>query len=286
METISEQNSTLVHYQNNLIKLNEELIASKDSIEQNAFYVNTLNEKLLEANDKLSQSLKEKDKLFSIIAHDLRSPFSGILGLTEIMVSDSKSLTIDEYQEFSVNLKYSAERIFQLIENLLEWARMQSGGIKYSPDIIKLHKVFLINIEDIRAKTELKRITISNNIDEELFVYADYGMLNTVSRNLISNALKFTPEGGSIEINSKVQGEMIEVEIKDTGIGIPDKMIDKLFMMGEKTSRPGTAGESSSGLGLILVKEFVEKNGGTIWVKSIEKQGASFFFTIPKHNYE
>lgn len=289
LKTIKEQNEALTIYQKNLLKLNEELIASKDAIEQNAFQVNLLNSKLIEseeellkANESLEKANQEKDKFFSIIAHDLRSPFSGFLGLTEILVDNEADLTEEEKKDFIINMKASAEKLFKLLENLLEWARLQRGTMTVEAENTPLNYVVKSNFEIINAKSNLKNIQTKTNVPDDLMVYADYSMLNGILRNLLSNAVKFTPAGGEVVVDAKRKDEHIVVSVKDSGIGIPNVIIDKLFTLGEKTARAGTDGEASTGLGLLLCKDYLEKMGCKIWVESEEQKGSTFYFTLPK----
>jgi len=235
-------------------------------------------------NEQLLKLNAEKDKFFSIISHDLRGPFSGFLGLTEIMAEDLLSFTMDEIQEFSVNMRNSATNLYRLLENLLQWSRMQQGSIPFNPELLQLLQVVdeCITMEIEQAKN--KGIEITHKIPDDLMVFADSNMLQTVIRNLVSNALKFTPKGGKISVSAKTTGDKgVEISVKDTGIGMTSEMINNLFRLDVKTNREGTDGEPSSGLGLLLCKEFVEKPGGKIRVESEVGNGSTFYFTIPKH---
>ncbi len=233
-------------------------------------------------NEQLSRSNAEKDKFFSIIAHDLRSPFHGLLILTEIMASGNEEFSKDELLEYGKSMHKSASILFQLIENLLEWAQMQRGSISFTPIELNLSTVALQNIEIINQRALQKGITISNEIPESLKVNADERMANTVLRNLFSNAVKFTKKDGKITVRAKTtDNEMVEISVSDTGVGIGEKNINRLFKMNEKVSSKGTEGEPSTGIGLLLCKEFVEKHGGKIWVESQLNVGSTFYFTLP-----
>lgn len=233
-------------------------------------------------NEELHKINAEKDKFFSIISHDLRGPFNGFLGLTQIMAEDLPSLTMDEIQKFAVSMRNSATNLFRLLENLLQWSRMQQGLIPLEQEVVKLLPLVDESIEMMIEQAKSKKIEISKNISDQLTVFIDPNIFQTVIRNLISNALKFTNSGGKISISSKITGDdTVEIAIKDSGIGMSREMIDNLFRIDVPTNRKGTEGEPSTGLGLILCKDFIEKHGGKIWVGSDEGKGSEFYFTIP-----
>ena len=240
--------------------------------------INRKNEELLKLN-------AEKDKFFSIIAHDLRSPFNSFLGLTEIMANNLPSLTINEIQEFSVNLRNSANNLFGLLENLLEWSRMQQGLIPLNQEAIKLLPIFDESVAVMLESAKNKDIEITYDIPDSIEIFADRNILQTVIRNLVSNAVKFTRKRGKICISAKVHSDKnIKICIKDTGIGMDSTMVNNLFRLDVQTNRNGTEGEPSTGLGLLLCKEFVEKVGGKIWVESEVEKGTTFFLIIPLSN--
>jgi signal transduction histidine kinase len=233
-------------------------------------------------NEELQRLSSEKDKFFSIIAHDLRSPFYGFLGLTELLVEELPVMSFNESKRIAVNLNDSAVATFRLLENLLEWSRMEQGLIPFKQEIFQLLPVIDECLSAIWELAKNKGIEIKSDISSELYVYADRNMLQTVIRNLVSNALKFTDNDGEILISAKsALVNNIEISIKDSGIGMKQEIIENLFKLHVNTSRPGTKGEPSTGLGLLLCKEFVEKNGGKIWVESEENIGSEFHFTIP-----
>ena len=233
-------------------------------------------------NEQLIKLNSEKDKFFSIIAHDLKSPFQGFLNMTELMADKTEKFSLDEFAENSKALNESAHILYKLLDNLLEWAQMQKGSISFTPKELNLSTFALQNILIINQRAVQKGITISNEIPESLKVNADERMVNTILRNLLSNAVKFTSRDGKIIIRSKkTEEEMIEVSVQDTGVGMSEKDVKRLFKIEEKVSKKGTEGEQSSGLGLLLCKEFVEKNGGKIWVESELGKGSTFYFTVP-----
>jgi len=236
-------------------------------------------------NDKLRQINAEKDRFFSIIAHDLRSPFNGFLGLTQLMAEELENLTSEEIKDFTLSMRNSAADMFRLLENLLEWARMQQGLITFNREIAQLAPIVDESIAIILEPAKIKGIEIILDISADITVFADRNILQTVIRNIVSNAVKFTPKGGRIRVSAKVTDyNNVEISIKDTGIGMSNKMIDDLFRLDVQTNRKGTEGEPSSGLGLLLCKDFIEKHGGRIWVESEEGKGSTFRFTLPVQN--
>ncbi|MCX6277295.1 MAG: hybrid sensor histidine kinase/response regulator [Bacteroidetes bacterium] len=235
---------------------------------------------------QLSKELKEinatKDKFFSIIAHDLRSPFTAFLGLTKMMVEDKKNLSPEMIDKMVGMLNKSATNLFSLLENLLEWSLMQRGATSFVPESFLLNSKVSDCIELTLDAARNKEILINTNIPDSLAVYADKRMFEAVIRNLITNALKFTPKGGTITVSAMLADtNFVEITIRDTGIGISADLIDKLFLLDAQTGRKGTEGEPSSGLGLIICKDFIEKHGGEIWIESEEGNGAAFTFSMP-----
>ncbi|MCX6149556.1 MAG: PAS domain S-box protein [Ignavibacteriales bacterium] len=234
-------------------------------------------------NNQLQELNASKDKFFSIIAHDLKSPFQGFLNLTKIMATESQDFTISEFAEFSQALNESAVNLYKLLENLLDWATIQQGKKPFNLQRLNLKTMVTQNISTNMDRAKQKGISIINQVEDSINVSADEQMINTVLRNLISNAVKFTRKDGTITVNAKpIENEMIEISVIDTGIGISDKDLKRLFKIGEQVSSKGTEGESSTGLGLLLSKEFVEKHNGNIWVDSKENVGSTFYFTLPK----
>jgi len=241
-----------------------------------------ISEEEIKVKNKLLETLNaEKDKFFSIIAHDLRGPLSAFMEATKILTEEIQNMSYEEIREISKELNKEASSIYALLENLLEWSRLQRGVLKFEIKNVKLPELVRTAIEPLRAAAVSKNIEIELNIPAGAEVEADIHMIETVIRNLISNAIKFTP-GGKITVSAEKSDEkFIKVGIKDTGIGVPSEMIPHLFSLTGNVNRPGTEGEPSSGLGLLLCKEFVEKHGGKIWVESEEEKGSLFSFTIP-----
>jgi len=240
------------------------------------------NEKLRESEQRLIELNATKDKFFSIIAHDLRSPFNALISGTQFLKDCYSSLEKDTLDMVIDELHSSSKNVFVLLENLLEWAKSQSGNISYDPEALNLCALIKIVISVFTKNIKDKNIRIVNTVDPNLSVYADMDMIGTVLRNLCGNAVKFTTDGGSICFTSSDKGKFIEITVSDTGTGIPAEDIDKLFRIDTKYSKIGTAGEKGTGLGLILCKEFVGKNGGTIRIESVYGKGSRFIFTLPK----
>ncbi len=238
-------------------------------------------QELIKTNTELEKANREKDKFFSIISHDLRSPFNSFLSITKILSEQFYKIKMADVQQYAKELYSSAENLFKLLENLLSWSRLKRGVINFKPEELYLKEVVDACAYMLKGPIEQKNQELHITIPDYIFVYADRPMLDTVLRNLLSNASKFTPRGGSIHIKAEIDGNMVVVSVKDNGIGMPEDLIDKLFDIGVKTSRKGTEDEPSSGLGIILCKEFVEKNGGNLWLESTEGEGTTFYFTVP-----
>ena len=232
-------------------------------------------------NEQLQELNATKDKFFSIIAHDLRSPFTGFLGLTQTITEEASNISAQELTLLGSTMHKAADNLFRLLQNLLEWALMQSGSASIVLKDISLTNMITQNVEEIKVRSEQKGISINNIVTDHIRAYADEKMINSVLLNLLSNAVKFTNRNGAITVNVKeIADQMIEISVRDTGVGMPKSMMEKLFKLGEKTGRKGTEGELSTGLGLLLCKEFIEKNNGRIWVDSEEGAGSTFHFTL------
>lgn len=268
----------------NIIVLNNEphiLTIARDITERKQ-----AEDEIKQKSKELSKSNAEKDKFFSIIAHDLRSPFNGFLGLTQIMAEELHSLTMTEVQDIAADMSKSANNLYRLLENLLKWAQIQQGMISFNPEVIQLDLVVGESIDMIQESANNKDIELVTDIPADLVAFADKNMLQSIVRNLASNAVKFTPKGGKIYLSAKTSGnQCIEIAIQDSGIGMDQSLIDNLFRIDVKTSRLGTESEPSTGLGLLLCKEFVEKQGGEIWAESQEGNGSTFYITIPDNRY-
>ncbi|RPI64430.1 MAG: PAS domain S-box protein [Ignavibacteriales bacterium] len=242
-------------------------------------------EKIIQYSEELKETNAAKDKFFSIIAHDLKSPFHGLLGLTRMIVEEYDSMSESEVKSYLQIIKESTESTYKLIENLLEWSRLESGKMKYNP---ALQNMFMI-VEDTRIllnqNARMKNINLRNKLGHQSFVWGDDTMLQSLVQNLISNAIKFTPTNGIIEVTENQFDSYIEYTVSDTGIGIKESDIEKLFRIDMSFSTKGTQQEKGTGLGLVLCKEIVNIHGGEISVQSKVSEGTKIIFTLSKPKY-
>ncbi|MEI7812837.1 MAG: PAS domain S-box protein [Ignavibacteria bacterium] len=236
-------------------------------------------------NNQLKELNASKTKLFSIIAHDLKGPFHGFLGLTQSMAEQAGNFSAQELSEYGKIMYQTASNIFKLLKNLLEWARMQNGTMIFHAKEFSLSGMVAESIETMKGRSKQKGITLTNSVAGLVDIYADENMVRSVILNLLSNAIKFTHRDGTVTISiNETAGQMIETAVSDTGVGMSQDVIERLFKIGEKIGSKGTDGEMSTGLGLLLCKEFVEKHGGKIWVESGKGKGTTFYFTLPATN--
>jgi PAS domain S-box-containing protein len=239
-------------------------------------------EEILLKNELLQASNVEKDKFFSIIAHDLRGPLSSFVAASQIITEEIQAMSIEEIKAITISIKTSATSIYSLLENLLEWSRLRRGGFDFIPEMLNLERRVSTSIEVLSESARQKGIELEISIPTDIYIFADNNMTDAIIRNLVSNAIKFSNSGSKIHISAAPgKNNFVEVKISDTGIGMTWELQSKMFLMNEKTSRPGTAGELSTGLGLLLCKEFVEKHNGKIWVESEVGKGSTFYFTLP-----
>lgn len=234
---------------------------------------------------KTENSLKEliatRDKLFSIIAHDLRSPFNSIIGFSELLIENSKDILLEDSEQYIKIINSSAKNTLILLDNLLNWAKSQTGQLSFNPEKILFSEVAQEIITLSKSIAKSKNIALECSCTDNIEIYVDVNMLNTVLRNLISNAIKFTNVGGHIKVSAASKQDHVEITISDNGIGIPKEKCNELFSIASNTTTLGTADENGSGLGLVLCKEFIQKNNGDIWVESEENKGSNFIFTLP-----
>lgn len=236
---------------------------------------------LKERESQLRELNSTKDKLFSIIAHDLRSPFNAILGLSELLINNIKDYEVSKSEKYLKIINSSAENTLTLLDNLLTWAKAQTGENIFKPEKISLPAIINELLSESKSIANIKNITLNYNQTEDIEVYADVNMLKTILRNLLSNAIKYTHPNGKIAITTVMKQNNIEIEVSDNGVGLIEETRNKLFKVDTNITTPGTADEKGSGLGLILCKEFVERHGGEIWVNSEWGKGSAFIFTLP-----
>jgi signal transduction histidine kinase/ligand-binding sensor domain-containing protein len=240
-----------------------------------------LEKSVLSKTAELNELNASKDKFFSIIAHDLKSPFNTIIGFSDILIEEVTAGDIAKGNEYARRIHSSAVQTFRLLENLLEWANSQTGKISYNPSPVNLDELFKEDFGTLNDMAIRKNIELKPFIPEKLMVLADRNMIKTVFRNLISNAIKFTPKNGKVEVNALTNDKYAEIAVSDNGIGMSKEIIAKLFRIDANLLTPGTENEKGTGLGLFLCKEFVEKHGGKIWVESESGKGSVFKFLLP-----
>ncbi len=238
-------------------------------------------ETLKESETQLKELNATKDKFFSIVAHDLRSPFNSILGFSKLLIENIKDFEVAESEKYLGFINSSTKNTLILLDNLLNWAKSQTGQLSFKPEKIILSEIVLEIIELKKLLAKAKNISLHYSTSDKFEVYADKNMLRVVLRNLISNAIKFTKPEGNINVFAILEQNQVEISISDNGVGMNEATQNKLFKLDTNTSTSGTANEIGSGLGLILCKEFVEKLGGNIWVESEIRKGSTFSFTIP-----
>lgn len=288
IENMSHQASLSIHRRittKNLIlsearyqHLSEEL---EEKVKERTRELEAANIQLRSSETQLRELNATKDKFFNIVAHDLKNPFTSLLGATELLYHNIQNMDKEKIRKLAQILNESAKSGYAILLNLLDWSRSQTGTIKMNLQKIDLKKVIDDNISDFHLNCIDKEITMVSDFTENITITADKNMLNTILRNLLSNAIKFTPRGGFVKVSGEIKKDEIEVSIKDNGIGVSHDNINKLFRIDSKYSRPGTEKELGTGLGLKLSREFVEKLGGRIWAESEENQGSCFTFSIP-----
>ena len=237
---------------------------------------------LINSEASLRELNTTKDKFFSIIAHDLRTPFNGILGFSEILIEQVKEKNYDGIEQYAEIINTSSNQAMDLLSNLMEWTRSQTKRIEFNPQYIDVALIIKSILELLKTSTEQKLLNIKTDIPANIILYADKAMIESVLRNVVSNAIKFTPHKGSILIKTEEKAEEYLISITDTGIGIDPSNLKKLFRIDETYSTLGTNNESGTGLGLILCKDFIDYHKGKIWAESDIKSGSTIFFSLPK----
>lgn len=238
-------------------------------------------DELKEKERILAEAVAMKDKLFSVIGHDLKSPLNSILGLTEVMAENVRKGEYEEVRDLFEWVRKSSQKSVDLLSNLLDWARSQTESLQFLPEPLVVLSVLQDTVTLMDETTAEKKIHVVLNAAANIKVMADENMTKTVLRNLLSNAIKYTYEGGEIRLSAEKKGAVVQICVQDNGTGISYKKIEKLFSPEKVSSTPGTKSEKGTGLGLLLCKDFVEKQGGEIWAQSEEKKGSAFYFTLP-----
>ena len=238
-------------------------------------------EKLREYSEELIKSNSAKDKLFSIISHDLRNPFNSLLGFSDLLANNIEDLTELEIKDSAKTLHKTATNLFNLLANLLEWSRLQTGNFVFEKTDFSLNIILNHVLSIFNDSFKAKNLRLIKETDCELNVFADQNMIESLIRNIISNAIKFTKTGGTIKVGYRVNNNNTEIYIEDNGVGIPKEDQDKLFKIEKLYSSEGTNNEKGTGFGLLLCKEFAEKNGGTITFESEKDKGSTFIISLP-----
>ncbi len=244
------------------------------------FHKKKINNQLLELNDKLTELNSTKDRFFSIIAHDLRGPFHTLLGFSEVLSTNIDSMSNDEIKESYININQNLKRQFELLNNLLDWSRLQIENFNIVLEKISLHEELNKTLESLSLTAQEKKIKLINLIPENIIVYADKIMLQLVFRNLIINSIKFSYQDSEVKISAKQKEKFAEVDVSDNGVGISENDFDKIFRIDIHYSTPGTSNEKGTGLGLILCKEIIEKHEGKIWIRGEKGKGTEVLFTL------
>lgn len=264
-----------------LEKQNFEILLHNQEISSQKEHINQQNQLLNLQKNELIAANASKDLFFSIIAHDLRNPFNAFLSLSDIMLDSYENLKDEEILEMIGMINESAENAYRLLENLLSWAKSQTGALETKPEIFALNEICEDVMENVKIKSLNKNIKISCYYDKKTMMFADKNMIMTVVRNLLTNAIKFTPQGGKIDVSAIEEKEFVSITVSDNGIGIAPDALKSIFEINNNFKRKGTNNEKGSGLGLILCKDFIEKNLGQISVESTVGEGSSFTFTVP-----
>jgi PAS domain S-box-containing protein len=276
LEDISDR-----HQEEDLLAQQAEVLRSrKEQLEHRAVELSTLNEQLRKTEQELRQINASKDTFFSILAHDLRSPFATIMGFSDLLLADIESLTKDELKDVALQINKTTHHVYNLLNNLLAWSRIQTGGLDCQPIKVDLWETVINTVNMFMVHAIKKRIDVRNTVPVRLYAWADKTMLESILQNLISNAIKFTHEGGEVTIAASESEHGIDITVADNGMGMKDEQIARLFKINHQISTPGTAKEKGTGLGLILCHELVRILGGTIWVESHIGKGTVFHVTV------
>jgi signal transduction histidine kinase len=263
-----------------IISFNQEYIIKKQNEELLELNIG-LEKKVEERTQQLTELNATKDKFFSIIAHDLKNPFNTLMGFTELLRDNFESFEHKQIKEYISILFETSRSSYALLKNLLDWARAQTGGLTIQPENIDLHKLVREVLRLIDLPASKKKINLTNAVPEKTFVFADFNTTDTIVRNLVSNAIKYTQDNGHIAIDCTIDKNEVIVCVSDDGIGMSEEFISRLFRIDQNISTKGTDNESGTGLGLLLCKEFIGMNMGRIWVESKPGEGSRFYISLP-----
>lgn len=273
-EAFNQMTVSLKNNRNKLKETNIKLESERAKLEE--AYI------ALQKGEKMLKDINTaKDKFFAIIAHDLKNPFTSLISITQSLSQSFHDIDDEDKHFYIQRVNKSANLIYNLLKNLLDWSRSQTQGFEFEPQILNLKEISENNLSLLRINAEKRSIKLVSNISDNTTAYADKNMVNTIIRNLLNNAIKFNNDEGTVSINSQVNGDFVEISIKDTGIGLSEEDRQKIFRIDVANKSIGKSKEKGTGLGLILCKEFTEKNGGTINVISKLNEGSEFVFTLP-----
>lgn len=279
-DDLLNMNTLIEERQKHIEEQAEKLTEQKGQLLERTKSLEDANQKLNKLNDQLKELNSTKDRLFSIIAHDLKNPFSTILGFSKLLDIKYDRLTKEKKLKYAHAIYNSSKNIYNLLENLLQWARVQSNRIAFEPTTFNLKQLVEQNVSLLKENITKKNMTVEYKSTDYYDVYADLNMINTIIRNLLSNSIKFTPENGKIMISCSKNDNIVEFSITDNGIGMSKEEMDKLFRIDVHFSKSRSVGEEGSGIGLMLCKDLVERNWGKIWVESELNKGSTFHFTL------
>ncbi|MBX3042347.1 MAG: PAS domain S-box protein [Candidatus Kapabacteria bacterium] len=259
---------------------------SRKSESEQTAKVRQLLEQVTESKKDLFELNNQKDKFFSVISHDLRAPLKGFMQLTKILSDELPSMDKEEIFDLTNSMFEASQNLYKLLENLLEWSKIQRGIMDYNPITMQLSTLVMMNIDLLQIVAKQKEISLNNKVHSSVLIYTDVNLLNTILRNLISNAIKFSFNGSTVTISSSLNNDdFVEICVEDSGVGMTNEEIENLYRLDKHFSNKGTSNESGSGLGLILCKDLVEINGGKIYVESEPDMGTKFYFTVPSKHF-
>ena len=266
--------------ENSFVKMVKRIQEQLSDIEVAKQELEKQNGRLEHTASELRESNTVKDKFFSIIAHDLKGPIATLSSFLDLLVKFNEKLSREETTQMAREIQGSVNNLSELLENLLEWSRSQMGALEFQPVDLNLKLLMRKNIELHSVRARAKGITVKLEAEDDLLARGDHNMVDFVIRNLLGNALKFTRPGGQVVLRGQVREEMMEIQVEDNGVGIPEAVQSRLFKPEENVTRRGTGNEKGTGLGLLLCKEFVERNEGHIWLESKPEFGTTFYFTL------
>lgn len=252
------------------------------NLQEKVKHLREANERLRDSEYNQRELNSTKDKFFSMIAHDLKSPFQGLFGISEVVYRSIDTMDKEEIKEYTKTIYDTSNNLYNLLENLLQWSRTQLGTLKLNPESLNIKEETDEIIELLIINIEEKNIQVKNEVDDGISAYADRNVLRTIMRNLLSNAIKFTEEQGEVTIQAETESTRTIISISDTGQGIPEEQRNNLFKTQTHQHEKETSGEQGTGLGLILCKELVEQSKGNIWAESKVGEGSTFKFTLPR----